>query len=826
MSLRLVCCGIVLAVVTSGLGCSSSEEVLARHLERAQAYQESGQVDKALIELKSALKLAPQSADTNLKIAMLHEQYEKYEEALFYFEEALRLDPAGEEAALGVGRLLRFQDTDRADELVTKVLERNPGSARAHVLRSDIQLVRNDVAGALASALTAAELDPESARVALQVAMARKAVIADQRQKQQPDDPKVFAEADAAFVRAIALAEKEPFWLVRAAIERARLLVSWKGHAPEQQQVYRDAFAALKEYPELARRIAEAAATHARSAQDQEFLHWALSRMVEVAPYHYDSWVELSRLATEQGEDGTAVLARMSKELADDTQAQITYADHLSGLGRHADAVAHLEAFLPRSQAPAATLAALVQIHLAARDTPAAKLVLDRLRAEHPDSGPADQAEANVARVEGRIADEIAVLERWTSREENANAFGLLADARLRAGRARAALEAVDRALALKQEPRPDLQRLRGRALVRLGEHRSALQAFSRARSMGGPLPVSFLPDLATAYYAVGRRDEARKVLLRALEAPAPPPQALLLFAREEGENDPKGARTALERGEKLYGGALPFVAGLANLDLRERKPDAALERVRAAAAQMPDSPDAQKLLAEMLVTRGLNEEAAQQVEMLQERWPAHVGVAELYLNVMTVAGRGDEAFQSLSRKQAAGQLSPFGRVVLARLHSARDEDEKAIELLRSALDEVPNLPAAANDLAYALARRGEDLQEATELAQEARASRPESPEIADTLGYVYMKRDLAEAALVQFDAAIELAPPEGSAWATAQFHRALALRELEREEEAVVALEKALASGADFAEADDAHRVLAELAKTATPAATAKEGS
>jgi lipopolysaccharide biosynthesis regulator YciM len=706
------------------------------------------------------------------------------------------------------------------------VLERNPGSARAHVLRSDIQLVRGDIAGALAAALTAAELDSESARVALQVAMARKAGIAEQRQKQQPDDPKAFAETDAAFVHAIALAEKEPYWIVRAAIERARLLVIWKGYAPEQNQIYRDAFAALKDYPDLSRRIAEAAAGHARGAKDSEFLHWALSRLVEVAPYRYDSWVQLAELANQQGEDGTAVLERMSRELSTDTQAQITYADHLSGLGRHEDAVAHLEGFLPKSQAPAATLGALVQVQLAARDTPAAKLVLDRLRSEYPDSGAADRAEANVARAEGRVFDEIAALERWTTREDTVQGFGLLADARLRVGRARAALEAVDRALALKQEPRPDLQRLRGRALVRLGEHRSALQAFSRARSSGGPLPPQFLPDLATAYYGVGRRDEAKQALVRALETPAPAAQALLLFAREEGEADPKAAREALERGEKLYAGSLPFVAALANLDLREKKPEAALERVRAAAAQMPDSPDAQKLLVEMLVTRGLNDEAAQQVELLQERWPAYLGVAELYLNVMTLAGRGDEAFQALSKKQAAGQLSPFGRVVLARLHAARGEDEKAIELLRSALREVPNLPAAANDLAYALAQRGEDLQEATELAQEARASRPESSEIADTLGYVYMRRDLAEAALVQFDAALELAEPQGSAWATAQFHRALALRELEREEEAVVALEKALASGADFAEVDDAHRVLGELAKTATPSATAKEGS
>jgi tetratricopeptide (TPR) repeat protein len=826
VSPRVLGCAIVLALAACGFGCSSPDEVLARHLERAQAYQEAGQFDKALVELKSALKLDPQSADTNLRIATLHEQDEEYGEALFYFGEALRLDPGNEEAALGTGRLLRFQETDRAEKLVAEVLERNPRSSRAYVLRSDILLVRGDVDGALAAALTAVELEPDSARVALQVAMVRKAVIAEQRRSGQPDDPEAFAAADAALAQAIELAKNDPYWMVRGVIERARLLVTWKGYAPEQKAIYESAYAELKEYPDLARRIAEAATVHARGAQDNEFLHWALSRMVETAPYHYASWVELAQLATQQGEDGVAVLARMSQQLENDTQAQITYADHLSGLGRHAEAVEHLESFLPKSQAPAATLAALVQLHIGARDAPAAKLALDRLRADYSDTGPADQAEASLARAEGRLADEIAALERWTTREETVIGFGLLADARLRAGRPRGALDAVDRALSLRQEPRPDLQQLRGRALVRLGEHRAGLHAFSRARSMGGPLPDAYLPDLATAYYALGRREEARKVLERALAADAPTPQALMLFAREEGPNDRQAARVALERGERLYGGALPFVAGLANLDLRDGKPEAALERVRAAAAQAPDSPDAQKLLVEMLVTRGLNDEAAQHVELVQERWPSYLGVAELYFNVMKLAGRGDEAFEALSKKQAARQLSPFGRVVLARLHRARGEDDKEIELLRSALAEVPELPSAANDLAYALARRGEDLQEATELAQEARASRPESSEIADTLGFVYMRRNLAEAALVQFDAALDLAEPEGSAWATAQFHRGLALRELGREEEAVVALEKALASGADFAEVDEAHQALAELAKAATPAGARKEGS
>jgi predicted Zn-dependent protease len=122
------------------------------------------------------------------------------------------------------------------------------------------------------------------------------------------------------------------------------------------------------------------------------------------------------------------------------------------------------------------------------------------------------------------------------------------------------------------------------------------------------------------------------------------------------------------------------------------------------------------------------------------------------------------------------------------------------------------------------LARGGEELEKATELAQEARANRPDSPEIADTLGFVYMKRKLAEAALVQFDASVQLSEPGSTRWAVAQYHRGLALWQLGRQADSVAALEQALASGADFAEAQDAHHVLAEIGSTA--ASPGPEGS
>jgi tetratricopeptide (TPR) repeat protein len=400
----------------------------------------------------------------------------------------------------------------------------------------------------------------------------------------------------------------------------------------------------------------------------------------------------------------------------------------------------------------------------------------------------------------------------------------MLAEARMRVGNLRAALEAIDRALVLARRPRPDYMRLRGRILVMLGDNEAAIRAFAVSRRYAKELPVEFVPDLARALYARGSDEAARKVLERALQGARPAPTALLLYGREEAQRDPKGARAALERGMALYPELPSFGELLVGMELRAGNKDKALAMAREAAARLPDMARTQMTLARTLIANGQGDEAVQQAELVQQRWPGQPGVAELYLDVMAQAGRADEAFQALTEQRAAGTLLPNARVLLARLYAARGEQEQAIELLRSALADQPELPAAQNDLAYMLARGGEELEKATELAQEARANRPDSPEIADTLGFVYLRRNLAEAALVQFDASLQMSEPGSSRWAVAQYHRGLALRQLGRQADAVAALEQALASGAEFAEAPDAHQVLAELGSAG--GASAPEGS
>jgi len=354
---------------------------------------------------------------------------------------------------------------------------------------------------------------------------------------------------------------------------------------------------------------------------------------------------------------------------------------------------------------------------------------------------------------------------------------------------------------------------MRGQALLRLGQTAAALRALESSLRKAGPPSSGCREALVAALYASGRDKPAAKVLERLL-AKNPSRSAVLLFVRHEGKRNPKRARTLLEE----YAAAHPEDPGiqthLVQMDLGEGHPDAGVARARAAVKAYPDSPGMNLLLGRALASTGQTEEAVKTLEATLARWPSTPGASAGLLQLLGRLGRLDEAQETFEALNAEGALPPAGQVVLARMRSKSGDDPGARKLLEAALEKDPDSTAAANDLAYLLARHGEDLRRATELAQMARGKKPKDAPIADTLGMVLLRRDLGQAALEQFDAAIALAQPQSSVWATANYHRALALKKLGRTKEGISAMERALASGTDFPEAEDARAAIQDMTK------------
>ena len=90
---------------------------------------------------------------------------------------------------------------------------------------------------------------------------------------------------------------------------------------------------------------------------------------------------------------------------------------------------------------------------------------------------------------------------------------------------------------------------------------------------------------------------------------------------------------------------------------------------------------------------------------------------------------------------------------VQGRLDEAKEQYTRALEI-------QPNLPAAANNLAWLLAsEEGGDLGEALRLSMQAKQALPDQPHITDTLGWVHYKRQSYSLAISQFRQALESRP-------------------------------------------------------------------
>jgi len=97
--------------------------------------------------------------------------------------------------------------------------------------------------------------------------------------------------------------------------------------------------------------------------------------------------------------------------------------------------------------------------------------------------------------------------------------------------------------------------------------------------------------------------------------------------------------------------------------------------------------------------------------------------------------------------------------------------------------------PVALNNLAYVLAEQGGNLDVALTYAQRAKQKLPQSLEISDTLGWIYLKKNLRSNAMDIYNELVAKAPQNS----TFRFHRAMALFQGGNRPEARKELEAAL---------------------------------
>jgi Flp pilus assembly protein TadD len=181
----------------------------------------------------------------------------------------------------------------------------------------------------------------------------------------------------------------------------------------------------------------------------------------------------------------------------------------------------------------------------------------------------------------------------------------------------------------------------------------------------------------------------------------------------------------------------------LIEVKVAQRDNDGAIAMVRDQLKQTPDRSEYQLALANIEYRAGKMSDAAADYQKLIDKNPK---VTDLYLRLgETRRYSGDLKAAEVAFKKAH-EVAPSDTMPLIQLGLLYDTSGRNPEA-RKTYEEVlkiqPDNPVALNNLAYAIADEGADLDQALNYAQRAQQKLPQNQDVIDTLGLIYIRKNL-----------------------------------------------------------------------------------
>lgn len=479
------------------------------------------------------------------------------------------------------------------------------------------------------------------------------------------------------------------------------------------------------------------------------------------------------------------------------------------------------------------------QYKMKTNDLAGARRVFDEMIKQTPDYIPAYMGLVEVATLEKNYHEATTTLAKVLSRDA-VHPDAMLMNARLMLAKGENAKAVTELEKIVRTYPQSaPAHHLLGNAYSVSGDTDKAMQSFRQATTIApgftdaiiaiaglnirkgdfnaavGPLRaiIQQRPDLvpakvllADAYRGMGNLEEALAVYRQLGDsAPQVPETSMLIGMVLLQQNKLAEARAAFEKALQASPNYLPGNEQLVELDLRENKPQAALERINTLALRNPKAAGPQMLLAKIYLLQKdtARAEAAllKAIELEPATQPAYFLLARLYVD----AG---ELPKALARLQSVLDKNPKDPAALM-LTGVISDQQKNYPAARDAYEKMlavsPDSVAALNNLAYLYSEQFNQLDKALELAQKARDLMPTQPHTADTLGWIlYKRKQYARAAPLLQEAADKL-PTAGAV----QYHLGMTRYMLGEETAARTSLQTALNVEKDFIGFADARQAL-----------------
>ena len=749
---RPLCLSLVLAL---SLGCTRDREAAKReYLASGDQFLSQGKLREAIVQYRNAVRQDPRFGEARYKLAEAYLRNDEMGAAAREYIRAADLLPKDELAQVKAGRFLlmsrRYED---AKTRAANALALNPKNPEAQVLLGNALAGLKDLDGAVTEIKEAIKLDPANTRGYVNLGFVERAAGRND-------------EAEAAFKKAI---EVDPT-SIGSQLSLANFY--WATQRPtEALDVLHLAFKLEPNHPLVNQMLALFLVTMGKPA--------------EAEPYF-----------------------RKLVEVTHDDRAKLTLADYYIASGRSKDAVPLLQQLVASKQARSAAELRMADLDFRENRKDEGRRKVEELLKREPGHPAALVLKGRMLLSEGKVDEAISGLLAAVSADTTS------AEAHFALGRAYLAKNDRERAI----EAFNETSRLNPRAIgaqvelsrleLAAGRVDNSIQFAEQAIKNAGDAPDA---RLALVRGLVARRDvaradtEVRRLMTEFPESSAVRTQAGIIAAIK---GDQAGAAKLLTSALILDENNVEALTALITLDLRQKNPARAVARVEERLAQKPNEPGTLLLAARTYAAAG---DATKAEDLLRKtisidpsNFQAYSILGRLYVTQKRVAEALKE-FEELSRRQPRPVQA---HTLIGSLLEAQNKPQEARKHYEDALAIDPEMPVAANNLAWILAETGGNLDVALELAQRATRRLPDHPAVQDTLGWIYYKKGLESLAVPAFLKSVEGDPKNP----TFHFHLGLAYAKAGQASKARLALQHAMALEPDFDGAVEAKQVLASL--------------
>jgi tetratricopeptide (TPR) repeat protein len=704
--------------------CSRDPKVQARrYVENGNKFYEKSKFKEASIMYRRALQKDLRFGDAYYRLALADIKLAAFGDAVRAFRRAVELEPDNTDAAIKLSDILLVainQDRDHGEDLMKevkqladKILQKDPNSYDGHRIEGQLALLQKDAPGAVKQFELATRAKPGQTDLSLAYFQA---LLSNQ---QAPEAEKM----------GLAVIDKN------------------KNFSPMYDVLY-VYYMQNKRVPDAER---------------------ILQRKVENNPQQGNYLVELAAhyLFTKQNDQVDGVMRRLSDE-KQFPEGHLLAGDFLYFRARDFDrARAQYEA--GEKASPRDKLVyqkRMVELLTTTGRNQDANQLLATILKESPNDSDAVAMRAALMLVTGdlkQINQAVNDLQSLVAKSPNNHLL------RFNLARAYVAKNDMDQArlqleAAIKSRPDFILARdMLSRIYLNKGDYSKALKEADDTIALDkNDMPARL--NRSSALMGIGDAQKARQELDSVLAiAPNNPDARYQAGYLAWSEKDYKRAQQVFDDLYKANPKDARGMIGLVETMASQNRMDEAIKLLQDSISRQPERREFRLALANLYVRDQRYDDA---VKLLQELLKTDPKSGDLLLRLAETQRRKGDVNAAIETFRQASQAAPADTRPLLQLGLLMDgtgRRDQAKPIYEQILKIQPDHPIALNNLAFIKAEEGQDLDEALTMAQRARQGLPNSPDVMDTLGWIYLKKNLSDDAIRTFKELIVAAPNSAS---------------------------------------------------------------